>query len=739
MNTFRSSTARPIALQMRRDLVVRRQRWQGREYWTIKDPLSLKYYRFENEEFAVLSMLDGRTSIDEIRERFERDFAPQRISAAQLQYLLMMLHRGNLLIADSPGQGAELLKRDRQRQWREQLAAASNFLTIRLRGLDLDGLLGWLNRRVGWLFSVPAAVLALILVVAALTLVASELDSFTARLPTFRAFFAAQNWAWLAVAMCLTKVLHEFGHGLACKRFGGECHEMGVMLLCFMPCLYCNVSDAWMIPSKWRRAAIGAAGMYVELILAALCTFLWWFSQPGLFNHLCLNVMFVSSVSTLLFNANPLMRFDGYYILSDLLEIPNLRQKSAAVVQRKLSAWLLGVRERADPFLPVRRRWLFAAFCIASSIYTWLVTVSIFWFMYRVLDPYGLKIVGQLLGAAMVASLVVVPLFRLSRFLLQPGAKQEIDPMRAFGSIGALIVLAAVALCIPLPYFVAATFEMQPRDAASVYVEVPGELTAIHRRSGQVQAGETIAELADNELRLTAQRLQSQRAELATRIDAIRQRALSDDTALLELAQTEEALAALNKQLNRLQEDVAKLTIRASEAGVIVPPPSRRRDESDRLHLASWSGRPLDPSNAGALLEASTLVCRIAQPGKLEAILAVEQDELDFVHTGQKVDLLLSSHPGTRIKTAIDHVAEQNMDTASTRLSTKGGGQLATRADQRGVERPLNVIYQANAPLDDPSGRIIAGATGLARIHAGYQPLYQRLWRAACRTFRFQM
>src|SRR5690242_4918295 len=98
---FQSSTARPIALSMRRDLVVRRQRWQGREYWTIKDPLSLKYYRFENEEFAVLSMLDGRTSIDEIRERFERDFAPQRISVAQLQYLLMMLHRGNLLIADS--------------------------------------------------------------------------------------------------------------------------------------------------------------------------------------------------------------------------------------------------------------------------------------------------------------------------------------------------------------------------------------------------------------------------------------------------------------------------------------------------------------------------------------------------------------------------------------------------------------------------------------------------------------
>src|SRR3954466_297249 len=107
-SVFQSTTARPIALQMRRDLVVRRQRWQGRDYWTVKDPLALKYYRFENEEFAILSMLDGQTSSDAVRERFERDFAPQRISAAQLQHLLALLHRSNLLVADAAGQGEAL-------------------------------------------------------------------------------------------------------------------------------------------------------------------------------------------------------------------------------------------------------------------------------------------------------------------------------------------------------------------------------------------------------------------------------------------------------------------------------------------------------------------------------------------------------------------------------------------------------------------------------------------------------
>src|SRR4051794_33519140 len=125
---FTSSTARPLALSMRRDLVVRRQRWQGREYWTVKDPLALKYFRFENEEFSILSMLDGQTSSDAIRERFERDFAPQRISAVQLQHLLSMLHRNNLLMADAAGQGEALFARDRQRRHRQRLSTIANFL-----------------------------------------------------------------------------------------------------------------------------------------------------------------------------------------------------------------------------------------------------------------------------------------------------------------------------------------------------------------------------------------------------------------------------------------------------------------------------------------------------------------------------------------------------------------------------------------------------------------------------------
>ena len=134
------------------------------------------------------------------------------------------------------------------------------------------------------------------------------------------------------------KVIHEFGHGLSCKTFGGEVHEMGVLLLCFSPCLYCNVSDAWTLPSKWHRIIISFAGIYVELMIAAAATFVWWNSPSATFaQHLCLSLMVVCSVSTVVFNGNPLMRYDGYYVLADWLEIPNLHDCAAR--RETLGAW----------------------------------------------------------------------------------------------------------------------------------------------------------------------------------------------------------------------------------------------------------------------------------------------------------------------------------------------------------------------------------------------------------------
>ena len=734
-----SSTSRPLAVRMRPDLEVTAQEYQGRQYWIVKDPLALKYYRFEEPEFAILQLLDGRISLDDVRDHFERRFAPQRVTKGELNHLIGMLHRSGLLLADAPGQGDQLASRATERQRQLWLAKLGNLLAIRFRGIDPDRWLSWLNDWCGWLFSAPAMVAALGLMVSALLLIAAEFEVFRSRLPAFHEFFAAQNWLALAAALAVTKILHEFGHGLACKRLGGECHEMGLMLLVFTPCLYCNVTDSWMIASKWKRAAVGAAGMYVELILASLATMVWWYSRPGLVSGLCLNVMFVCSVSTILFNANPLMRFDGYYILADLLEIPNLRQKASQLLSSKLAAWYLGLQQLHDPFLPARRQWLFALYSLASTVYGWLVALSIFWFLYEVLAPYGLKVIGQLLAVAMVATLVVAPLWRLVKLFQVPGRVERVKKGRATLMFVVTATAIGGALLVPLPHYVPCRFYIQPRVATNVYVDVPGEVKRIFVAGGAVEEGQPILELENVEARAAEQSLVSQRNQLAARLDALRQQAHTDDQVHLDLAAARQALTALEEQLDQRREQNRRLIVRAPAAGVLLPVAARARQVSEAKTLPSWSGRALDAHNVGAYLPASTTVGRIVQPQKFEAILAIAQEGLEFLRPGQPVDLYPTSLPGEKLAGAIELLSQQEMQGIPAALSLKAGGDVATRTDEQGTERPVEVTYQASVPLNDDAGRLVAGTTGHAKIHAGWQPLAARLWRGLCRTFRFEM
>lgn len=736
---YMSSSRRSVQLRMRADLIVQSQQFQGRAYRVVKDPLTLRYYRFEEEEFAILELLDGARSLDEIREIYELRFTPERISLNELHRLISNLYRSGLLVSNAAGQGESLLTRRIERDKNWWLKLGGSILSMRFRGINPDRLLTWLVQYTGWLFTVPAAIVASIWILAALVLVGVEFESFSARLPTFQNFFAGNNWIWLAIALCCTKVLHEFGHGLACKKFGGHCHEMGLMLLILTPCLYCNVTDSWMIRSKWRRAAIGAAGMYLELILAAGCTFLWWMSQPGLLNHLCLNVMFISSVSTLLFNANPLMRYDGYYILSDLLEIPNLRQKSITAVQQTLGRWLLGMQVQDDPFLPRRQVPIFAMYGLLAPVYGWLVSISIFWMLYEILEPAGLKILGQAAASMMLVTMLGVPLWRGCKLILQLSKERRVNRFRTAIALSGVIAAVGAVLLVPLPHYIVCPLELAPHDAASVYVDVAGEVQSVFVTSGPVKAGQPIVQLDNIDARIAEQRLLSQRHQLATRVEDLRQRAHTDDSALLEVAETEEALAAIDEQLRERQLQIQRLMVRAPIDGVLVPPPERARPAAKPATLTNWHGRPLAIRNVGAYLEASTLLARVVQPGQLEAMLAVSQSDIEFVAAGHQVDMVLDQWPGIRLVSRVENISRQELEIAPRSISASAGGTLATKTDSEGRERPLEVTYLVSVPIEDQTHEMLLGGSGEARIHAGYQTIGQRFWRSLCKTFHFDM
>src|SRR5581483_2195347 len=259
---------------------------------------------------------------------FEKRFRPERLTLEDLEQFGQQLLKAGLVQNESPGAGKQLFDNRKKRLRMEWMQTLTNILYIKIPVFDPEKLLTKMLPWTRWMFTTWFLFVSVGVMLAALFLVLSHFDTFYSRLPSYHEFFSFKTVVYLWAALGVVKVIHEFGHGLSCKAFGGEVHEMGFLFLCFSPAMYCNVSDAWTLPNKWHRIIISAAGIYVELMIAAIATFVWWNtpSQPFL-NHMSLSLMVVCSVSTVLFNGNPLMRYDGYYVLADWLEIPNLRDR----------------------------------------------------------------------------------------------------------------------------------------------------------------------------------------------------------------------------------------------------------------------------------------------------------------------------------------------------------------------------------------------------------------------------
>src|SRR5205085_1497544 len=265
-------------------------------------------------------------------------------------------------------------------------------------------------------------------------------------------FFTLKSIAYLYISLAVVKVIHEFGHGLSCKRFGGEVHEMGALLMCFSPALYCNVSDAWVLPNKWHRIIISFAGIYVELVIAAIATFVWWNTPTQPFvNNMALSLMVVCSVSTVVFNANPLMRYDGYYVLADWLEIPNLRERSNRFLKNLVLEHCLGVEVQPEPYMALWRKILFVTYAIGSYIYRWVVTFTILWFMYNFLQPYKLQVVSQMLTVAAAGSMAGWPLWRLGKNIHRRGRLPDMKRWRVVLSSSVLGAALAFVCLVPIP------------------------------------------------------------------------------------------------------------------------------------------------------------------------------------------------------------------------------------------------------------------------------------------------
>ena len=729
-----------MTIRKRPDLTARRQTYLGQSYWVVKEPIGLNYFRFQDEEYELLQKIDGNTSLNELKDWFEATFPPQKITLEELQNFIGMLHRSGLVIADVPGQGKQLKKRRDERKQKELLGALTNILCIRFKGIDPERFLNWLHPKVSWLFSLPAFIFSIILAISALTLVTVQFDVFYSKLPDFQSFFSPTNALWLMVILGLTKALHELGHGLSCTHFGGECHEMGLMILVLTPCPYCNVSDSWMLPNKWKRAAIGAAGMYVEVIIASIATFIWWFTLPGLLNMLCLNIIFISSVTTIMFNANPLLRYDGYYILADVMEIPNLRQKATTILSRKAADWFLGIEPPDDPFLPQRNQIFFALYSIAAGIYRWFVLFSILWFMHQIWKPYRLDVIGYAIISVSLIGLIGMPIYKITKFFYVPGRMHKVKKPRFYMSLAGLAGIIAFILFVPLPHSVICSLEVRAHDADHVYVEVPGLLEEVYIKPGdKVTAGQELAKLENIEMQIQTVKLHGEKDEYEVELKSLERQRYEDIEASTKIQQLQESIAKTSDQIKEQASEADRLTLRAPQAGTVMPPPWRPNKPGPDGQLPAWSGSPLQKKNLGAPLDEGTVFCLVGDPKKMEAVLYVDQGDIDFVGIDQEVEIKLDELPFQTFTGTIKDVAPSESKYSPERLSTKAGGELATRTDASGAEKPMSTAYQSLVLLDDPDGLLRTGLRGRAKIHTAPQTLGQRIKRIINQVINFKL
>src|SRR3954462_1447371 len=503
--------AEHLQVKLRPDLIVQPQFYEGMTHYVIKDPIALKYFRFKIEEYFLLQQFDGKNNLQDVKRAFERKYRPQTISIEDLTRFVAQLHEAGLAQIDSPDQAKVLIRRRRKNRWKKVWQFLANILYIKIPIIDPEKMLTGMYPYFRWLFTSWFIAFSVGMMLAALTLVASQYQTFSARLPDFQSFFNWRTIFYFWISLAIIKIIHEFGHGLTAKHFGGEVHEMGMLFLVLTPALYCDVTDSWLLPSKWKRIWISAAGIYVECFLASLATFVWWNTEEGLLNSLSLATMFICSVNTILFNANPLLRYDGYYVMADWLEIPNLRIKSTQFFTYLFQEKVLGLEIPVQSYMPRSRRFLFVTYAVASYLYRWVVTFSILFFLYKFLQPYKLGSISAMMAIGSLVPLVGMPFYQMFKFIRTPGRMRKVKKARAaIFALAAIAILAGVLL-IPTPLRVQGTLVLTAAKPEEVYAEVPGRLVELKVRDGEwVKKGSELAILPNPEKVRERMQLQEQ-------------------------------------------------------------------------------------------------------------------------------------------------------------------------------------------------------------------------------------
>lgn len=722
-----------VRVRLRPDLQMAPHKYEGKTFYVVKDPVSLRYYRFKEHERFLLDYMDGDRTLDDAQKAFELRFRPERLTLEDLEAFTSQLLQAGLAQNENAGAGKQLFTRYKKRRNRKYMQAFMNILYIKVPIFDPDYILEKMKPFFGFIFTQVFLFFSVVVMLSALFLVLTHWNTFVAKMPAYHEFFTLKTVAYLWIALGAVKVIHEFGHGLSCKTFGGEVHEMGLLFLVFSPCMYCNVSDAWTLPSKWQRIVISAAGIYVELIIAAISTFIWWSTDQGTFiNNMCMSLMVVCSISTFIFNANPLMRFDGYYVLSDWLEIPNLREKANKFLGELVQEHCLGIEIPPQPYMSLNRKILFVTFAVVSWIYRWVITFSVLAFMYSFLEPYKLGSISYLFGTISLGAMIGMPLYKLGKSIHRRGRLPDMKPVRVAISAAVVVLVLSAIMLIPFPMRVKATTLIMPDPLhqRSVVIEDEGNfLTELYVKDGEtVKAGQPLARFNNLDLSINYELTLKQIPLVKKQIQSLIQQQQGSGSRPSPIGnQLVKAQGELDKlehtqQLYRQQQE--RLVLRAPMDGTVM--------------------KLVPKEQLGNLLPRGSELCLVGDPTKLRAIFLVEPSDKDLIREGDEAQVRIHGRGFNYWKGHISTIANKETSEIPNQLSSKYGGNVATETkqaegEQRQVERPQSQHFMVTVDLDEYDAAIHPGVMGRVKVSVPPRTFAWRFYRYLNSTLNWRL
>lgn len=675
----------------------------GRKWFVLRDPAGGSVHRVTAESYAIIGAMDGRTPLSAIWDAAISRLGADAPSQDDVLNLMVQMYQADLVVVDMVPLADELVERMGRKRARKRARFFRNPMSVPVPLGNPDRLLDVLAPLVrgragivwllGWLALMGAALITLL----------AAWPELTRGDP--RDLLALQNLILMAAVYPPVKLIHELAHGLAVKRHGGECHEIGVMFLVFFPVPYVDATASASFADKWARALVGAAGIVAELGMAALALLVWQAAEPGLVRDLAFNVMVVAGISTVLVNGNPLLKFDGYFVLADLIEMPNLAQRANTwwgnLVRKRL---LAAPDPEARHVTPFEAR-VFAIYAPAAFIYRIVIMLSIAAF---VIDSYF--VVGAILALWSITQGLILPIGKALKPLFTDPRLIEQHPRAAGLGMGLAGVLALGLLAVPLPLRSVIDGVVWLPEQALLRAGSSGFLEVLNAASGdEVAQGDLVAQLGNDALLAS-------RAAQAARVRAAEQalrRAIVSETTTQRAA--EELHADALRRLADLDRRIEGLSLRAG-----------------------LSGRVSLPEGADGL-------ARFVQQGQLLGhVLPATPDRVRAVAPQYLADLLQDRLAGAQLRLITGEAGRGEvlrLSPAATRrlpapaLARDGGGSIATDPTDAEGLRTLDGIMELDLSLPESMAGAPFGARVLVKLEFGSEPLGYRMGRAVRRVF----